>query len=80
MTGGLPGIFLNSVTPSSYFFSKSSKMNFFTSGRRFNFHPAQDSMRTFENAVVSTSSSANAAKASDAKRAKERNLILKCVS
>ena len=73
MTGGLPGDFLKWVTPSSYFFSKSSKMNFFTSGRRFNFHPAQDSMRTFEYAV---SSSANAAKASEANSAKEMSLIL----
>ena len=77
MTGGLPGDFLKWVTPASYLFSKSSKMNFFTSGRRFNFHPAQDSMRTFENAVVSASSSASAAKASEANSAKERNLILK---
>ena len=77
MTGGAPGDFLKWVAPSSYFFSKSSKMNFFTSGRRFNFHPAQDSMRTFEYVVVSPSSSASAAKASEASRAKERNLMLK---
>ena len=37
----IPPIFLNSVF--SYFCSKSSKMNFFTSGSLFNFHPPQDS-------------------------------------
>ena len=70
MTGGFPGDFLKWVTPASYFFSKSSKMNFFTSGRRFNFHPAHDSMRTFEYVTASPSSSASAAKASEANRAK----------
>ena len=37
----VPGIFLNVVR--SYFFSKSSWMNLFTSGSLFKRHPAQDS-------------------------------------
>jgi hypothetical protein len=41
-------------------------MNFFTSGRRFNFHPAQDSMRTL------AGNSAEAAVATTANRASRK--------
>ena len=42
ISGLFPGILLNVVL--SYFFSKSSKMNCFTSGSLFKRHPAQDSI------------------------------------